>query len=263
MLDINKLSKNHLEWANDHTAFKQLKSGAVRIESPFFDSFNDGLVMYAIQDASSGKITLTDDGWTNENLENHGLYISRSPSRKKILTDQLKSYGVQWVDEELTITGSENDFGQMKVRMLQAMIFVNDMFILAPKHTSNFFFDDLDVYFSSHNIRVLKNASFMGLSGLTHNFEFSIAGTEKIPRKLIKLLSTPNNSVFAKAIFTDIYETKQQQIEPTNFFVILNNRNRKNETKEINPDITELFNQIGAIPVLYTERSQYVDTFSE
>lgn len=263
MLNATELSQQYLNWVTQQTSFKQLNAGTVRIDSPFTDAYQDGLVMYALQSNDPEAITLTDDGWSNENLESHGLFINRSPQRKKMLLDQLATYGVSWQDDCLEITGKLEDFGHLKGNLLQAMIFVNDMFVLAPKQTQTFFFDDVELYFEAHQIRVLKNAAFMGKSGLTHNFEFSIPGTNTIPRKLIKLLSSPNNSTFAKAIFTDIYETRQQQVEPTKFFVFLNDRNRKNDPKTTNGEILSLFERAGATPVPYTERENYTAIFSE
>jgi hypothetical protein len=133
MLDVKDLNAQHLAWARDETILTQLNFGTVKIESPFVASFHDGLVMYATKMADSNTIELTDDGWTNDNLESHGLYLNRSPKRRHDLLNQLHAYGVVWKDEELTITGNKDDFGRLKNQLLQAMIFANDMFILASK----------------------------------------------------------------------------------------------------------------------------------
>lgn len=132
MLDVKDLSAQHLAWAHDETMLTQLNSGTVKIESPFVDSFHDGLVMCATKMADSNTIGLTDGGWTNDNLESHGLYLNRSPD----LLNQLHAYGVVWKDEELNITGNSNDFGRLTNQLLQAMIFVNNMFVLAPEQTA-------------------------------------------------------------------------------------------------------------------------------
>lgn len=137
MLDVKDLSAQHLAWAHDEAMLTQLNSGTVKIESLFVDSFHDGLVMYATKMADSNTIELTDDGWTNDNLESHGLYLNRSPKRSHDLLNQLHAYGVVWKDEELTITGNSNDFGRLTNQLLQAMIFVNNMFVLAPEQTAS------------------------------------------------------------------------------------------------------------------------------
>lgn len=263
VLDAEDLSNRYSDWVKEATSFKQLNTSTVRIDTPFSDNYNDGIVMYAQMVHGSSALLLTDDGWSNENLESHGLYVDRSSRRKQQILTQLASYGVTWNNGKLEITGKLENFGRMKNNLLQAIIFVNDMFVLAPRQTQSYFFEDVDVFFSSHNIRVLKNAAFMGKSGMTHNFEFSIPGSKDVPRKLIKLLSSPNNPVFAKAVFTDIYETKQQQVEPTSFYVFLNDRNKRKEPKELNQDISNLLIQAGATTVPYTKRDNFVNTFKE
>ncbi|WP_415650439.1 hypothetical protein [Schleiferilactobacillus perolens] len=52
------------------------------------------------------------------------------------MLNQLHAYGVVWKDEELNITGNSNDFGRLTNQLLQAMIFVNNMFVLAPEQTA-------------------------------------------------------------------------------------------------------------------------------
>ncbi|ERL64751.1 DUF1828 domain-containing protein [Schleiferilactobacillus shenzhenensis] len=261
MLTIKELSARHLAWAKDKTQLTQLDNDTIKVESPFVDSFNDGLAIYVVPADKDNQIMLTDDGWTNDNLESHGLFLSRSPRRLQDLVQQLRVYGVTFSDYELTITGSQNDFGRLKDRLLQAMIFANDMFTLAPTDTSRYFHEDVEQYFSANSIRTIKNVSYVGASGLTHKFDFAIPGNNRVPMKLIKLLGNPNNPIFAQSIFTDIYETQQQQTEATNYFVFLNNE--KIQSRGLNPDILALFNQVSATPVPFTERQRFLSTFSE
>lgn len=71
------LQKQYLEWHKAKSSFKNLNSKTVRIDVPFLDNFSDEVTMYAIEN-SNNTITLTDDGWTIDNLESLGVYISKS-----------------------------------------------------------------------------------------------------------------------------------------------------------------------------------------
>lgn len=264
MLTAKQSSEEYFKWIRESTTFEDLKSGITRIDVPFLDSSSDEIVMYIVQ-GKNDLITLTDDGWTIDNLESRGVSISRSPKRKSMLTQQLKSYGVNNEDGELTITTTFDRFAASKHRLLQAILFVNDMFMLAPSTTKGLFFDDVSTYFSAHEIRTTKNMSYVGESGLTHKYEFSIPGINKVPMKLIKTMSAPNNSTFAKAILADVEQTRPILSDPSSFYVFLNDKSNKNKDQNIsiNPDILKLFNMNHISPIIFSEREKYVKELSK
>ena len=262
-IDANTLKKQYLNWVNKSFSYEQLNNNIIRIDTPFLDNFSDEVVIYAIPKPNNF-IKLTDDGWTIDNLESQGIYIHRSQKRKRLLETQLKMYGVNLNNDELTISIDITDFPIAKHRLLQAILFVNDMFMLSNNNTKNIFIEDMDKYFFDNNIRVLKNASFVGESGLTHKFDYSIPGLgKKIPDKLIKILSGGNNDVFAKAIVTDVEQTKAElNGKNTVFYTFINDQ--KNDKKiEIRNDILNLFNNSNIHPVLYSDRENVVEEFKQ
>lgn len=130
MLNAEELRKQHLAWYNENTTFENLNDNIVEIEVPFLDNFSDEIEMYAVG-LPNGKIKLTDDGWTLDNLFSKGVDINRSKKRKNILLNQLAGYGISLDDDELTTTVTKEHFAEAKNRLLQAILFVNDMFMLA------------------------------------------------------------------------------------------------------------------------------------
>ncbi|WP_236008241.1 DUF1828 domain-containing protein [Levilactobacillus andaensis] len=259
MIDGKALSDQYYKWIQENTSFKDINSKITRIDEPFLDNDSDEITMYVVQ-KGNGKITLTDDGWTTDNLEGKGVSISRSAKRKKILDQQIKAYGVSYGDDELYINTTIDKFPESKHRLLQAILFVNDMFILASTSVGGIFFEDVSAFFSSHNIRANKNMAYIGASGLTHKYEFSIPGINKIPMKLVKTLSAPNNPMFAKSILADVEQTKPVLEDPSDFYVFINDYNQKKDTiRKVNPDIINLFENNGIRPVLYSNRENYVE----
>ncbi|MCD7133322.1 DUF1828 domain-containing protein [Limosilactobacillus balticus] len=89
---------------------------------------------------------LTDDGWTLNDLEEHGVNIRRSKTRRKIFENEVTSYGVVVSDDELSLTASRSKFLEAKHRLLQAILFVNNMFMLSSTNTTNVFLDDLKIF---------------------------------------------------------------------------------------------------------------------
>lgn len=105
--------------------------------------------------------------------------------------------------------------------------------------------------------------AYIGASGLTHKYDFSIPGIDNIPMKLIKTLASPNNPMFAKSILADVEQTKPVLEDQGDFYVFLNDYNaNKDSTVSVNPDIMRLFKGNGIKPVLYSERENYVEELS-
>ncbi|MGN1272619.1 MAG: DUF1828 domain-containing protein [Lactobacillus sp.] len=261
MLNAEKLRKMHLEWYNQNTSFENLNDNVVAIEVPFLDNFSDEVEMYAVGQ-KNGLIKLTDDGWTLDNLLSRGVDINRSKKRKNILINQLKGYGISLDDDELTTTVDINHFAEAKNRLLQAILFTNDMFMLAHNNTSSIFVEDVGNFLTANDIRATANVAFYGNSGMTFKFEYLINGIKDIPTRLIKTLSVPNNSVFAKAILTDITEARKIRKNDdmlTDYYVFVNDiDNSQKALRSVKPEITSMFKDNNIKPVLYSERDTVI-----
>lgn len=239
-----------------------MNDNVVAIDVPFLDNFSDEIEMYAVGQ-KNGLIKLTDDGWTLDNLLSRGVDINRSKKRKAILINQLRGYGISLLDDELTTTVDINHFAEAKNRLLQAILFANDMFMLARNNTSPVFVEDVGEFLTENNIRATANVAFYGVSGMTFKFEYLIAGIKDIPTRLIKTLSVPNNSVFAKSILTDITEARKirkNDTTLTDYYVFVNDiDNSQKALKSVKPEITSMFKDNGVKPVLYSKRNEVVE----
>lgn len=261
-MNAKELSDAYIRWYKKQLSFEDIKDNIVQIDLPFTDSFNDEIAIYAIE-KKDGRIQLTDDGWTINGLEEHGVSISRSKNRKNILNRQVKNYGINVVDDELTITVQPDKFPEAKHRLLQAILFVNDMFMLASPNISNLFIEDMKLFFETNNIRATQGVSFMGNSGLSHKFDFLISGFKEIPTRLIKTLSVSNNdTIIAKSILTDITQTRMIRENATNYYVFINDLDKNKQKINVNPDIISLFTQNDIKPVKYTERNKVIQELS-
>lgn len=112
---------------------------------------------------------LTDDGWTLDNLLSRGININKSKKRKTILINQLRGYGISLIDDELTTIVDINHFAEAKNRLLRAILFTNDMFMLALNNTGFIFVEDVGEFLTANNIRATANVAFYGNSGMALN----------------------------------------------------------------------------------------------
>ncbi|WP_263851634.1 DUF1828 domain-containing protein, partial [Limosilactobacillus reuteri] len=103
---------------------------------------------------------ITADGWTLNNLEEHGVNIRRSKTRRNIFENEVASYGVVVSDDEFSLTASKSKFSEAKYRLLQASLFVNNLFMLSSPHTTNVFLEALKIYCEINTLLSTKNVSF-------------------------------------------------------------------------------------------------------
>ena len=81
MNNSNTLKKIFFDWLLKEYQFNDLEKNFVEISTPFLDNDFDHIVLYA-EFLSDGRVTLTDDGWTINNLKSHGVSFSNRSTYK-------------------------------------------------------------------------------------------------------------------------------------------------------------------------------------
>lgn len=254
MIKSENLKKVYNDWVSTEFNYKDVEANLIRIDTPFFDRHNDSLILYA-QINADDSITLTDGGYVIDDLSANGVFLLRSPQRKEVLTRQLLSYGVSLNSEtsELYLKSNLDNFPNNKHRLLQAMLFTNDMFMLNKKQSSKVFLEDVANFLEKNNIRAFQNASFIGASGMSHKFEFSIPGIREIPDRLIKTLNVPNNDMYAKALTADVNNTLEVLSRPTTFYTFIND-----SEKEIKTDVASLLEHEDIKIIPFSEKEKFI-----
>lgn len=112
MINAEELSKIY----QNSIKFTDVSAGIIKINTPFLDSFNDEIAIYAIDDSGTGSITLTDDGWTIDSLESRGIYLSVFDRK------QLEKYGVVENNGALQISTTLEDFPTAEYKLLHVML---------------------------------------------------------------------------------------------------------------------------------------------
>ncbi|MGA3168135.1 MAG: DUF1828 domain-containing protein, partial [Terriglobia bacterium] len=101
---------------------------ACELTTPFLDRHNDHLQVYAIR--HNGNIVLSDDGYILSDLRTSGLEVD-TPKRKMVLDGVLNGLGVRVENNQLIVEASTKNLGQRLHSLVQAMLAVNDMFVMA------------------------------------------------------------------------------------------------------------------------------------
>ncbi|MGD0094473.1 MAG: DUF1828 domain-containing protein [Planctomycetota bacterium] len=213
--ECEKLIGDYLRWLKEELRVSELED-ACRIATPFLDRHNDEVEIYAQK--QKGGILLTDDGYTLSDLESCGMTFS-TEKRNVLLTAILNGFGVKIVDDELQVLATPQDFPQKKHNLVQAMLAVNDMFVMAEPHVLSLFKDDVKSFLEQNSIPVFPDFKLSGRSGFDHKFDF---GLPKTPRKPERLLQAINNLTkdqalsFAFAV-ADVRVIRAEQLQAYTF----------------------------------------------
>jgi hypothetical protein len=246
--ECSKLVAAYLAWLKAKIAVKEI-NGVCEITTPFVDRHNDRLQIYLTK--KDGKLLLSDDGFIISDLETSGCRLDTT-HRKDILNTILAGYGVHQENDELVIEAREDNFAQKKHSLLQAMLAVNDMFMIATGRVSSLFFEDVSHFLEENDIRNTSAVDFTGKSGFIQRFDFVIPKSRKKPERIIRAINHPTRDNATSLIFAwnDIRE-----VRPPNALVyaVLND-----SEEQTNPDVLSAFQQYDVRPILWSQRQEYL-----
>jgi len=246
-IDINSLIDEYLRFLKSNIDAREIdKEGWVEITTPFLDRHNDYLQIYVKRE--NGSLFLTDGGWTVSDLVLSGLNLTSR--RKDLIRIMVRGAGVQFNEEtyELYTRASVRDFPEKKHRLLQAMLSVDDLFVLTPGRVKSFFFEDVRSYLEANGIRFVPSVIIAGRTQFNHRFDFVIPYSESKPERLIKLLNNPTRQKVELIIFAyqDIREAGTREFQG---IVMMNDMGR-----EIKTEIIEALTNYDVLPILWSER---------
>src|SRR5208282_6481877 len=125
-VDCQKLIDSYVDWLRQALSVEEV-GGACELTTPFLDRHNDHLQVYAIR--HNGNIVLSDDGYILSDLRTSGLEVD-TPKRKMVLDSVLNGLGVRVENNQLIVEASTKNLEQRLHSLVQAMLAVNDIFVM-------------------------------------------------------------------------------------------------------------------------------------
>lgn len=248
---IDNSIQDYYNWLKDNTiVHKDERTGWTSISTPFIGLFNDSIEIYA--KLEHGKLVLSDDGLTLNNLELAGSPVARSTKRKEWMEMVLLNYGVSLRDNELQITGSEKDFPQKKHNLICAISEISDMAMMAKHTVSSMFIEDVKAYLDEQNIIYTPQFIAKGSTGIEFNFDFQIAGRSK--ELVIKSFNSLNKMNVPNFLFGwDDIKPAREKISGKELLGLAIINNVDKETKQ---EYLEALERKGAKIILWDQRHQ-------
>ncbi|RRG09839.1 MAG: DUF1828 domain-containing protein [Lactobacillus sp.] len=180
-LPTNKLLDAYTVWLREQYTIKSLDI-ADEITTPFVNSIGDNMRIY-VQPLSKNKIKISDDGITLEDLELTGVEISNY--RKKIIDSVKSQFSIDQFDDVLSVSGSINDFPEMKQRLTNAILMINDLVYTKKKNIESLFFEEVYNYLEENDFGGLPKYTFEGQSGVPYTTNYVIPAKYNRPMRII------------------------------------------------------------------------------
>jgi hypothetical protein len=187
-----------------------------KIATPFLDRHNDEIEIYV--EKRNGGLLLTDDGYTLSDLESSGMTFS-TEKRKGHLTAILNGFGVKLEGDELHVPATLQDFPQKKHSLMQAMLAVNDMFVMGEEHVLSLFKEDVQKFLESNGIPVFPDFKLSGRSGFDHKFDFGLPKTQRRPQRVLQAINnlTKDQALSFAFAVADVRVIRTEQLQDFTF----------------------------------------------
>ena len=246
MPEIDDLVARYHTWLRDRTVLKRIGPWT-EITTPFLDRHNDCIQIYVRKDGSG--LTLTDDGYTLNDLEMSGCSLE-SPKRKEMLRTTLNGFGVRQVDGALQVNATADNFALRKHSLIQAILAVNDLFYLAFPTIKSLFLEDVTAWLDGSGVRYIPRVKIPGKSGFDHVFDFAIPKSATQPERLLKAVTNPSRDSVQGIAFAWL-DTQSERPANAQAFAILNDNDRP-----VAAAVTDAFTAYGIAPLLWSERDR-------
>ncbi len=246
--ECEQLIEEYVEWLRKGLSIESLEK-ACELTTPFLDRHNDHLQIYAVK--KNGKIVLTDDGYILSDLRTSGVELI-TQKRKAILESVLNGFGVRLEGKQLMVEASQRNIGRRLHILIQAMLAVNDMFVMAQPRVAGFFWEDVRTFFDEHDVRYSPRVKIAGRSGFDHAIDFLIPKSKTCPERLIQTINAPNKSTIEVCLFA-LGDTREVRGEKSEAYAFLND-----QKGEIGGDVIEALEAYEVKPTLWSRREEYV-----
>lgn len=246
------LIDSYIQWLRKGLSVEHLEQ-ACELTTPFLDRHNDHLQIYATR--QNGAILLSDDGYILSDLRTSGLDI-RTPKRKAVLEAMLRGFGVRVEGKQLVVEASQKNLGQRIHSLIQAMLAVNDMFVMAQPRVASFFWEDVKTFFDDHDIRYNPRVKLTGHTGFDHAIDFLIPHSKTRPERIVQAINAPDRNTISSYLFS-LSDTRGARGQQSEAYAFLNNQERS-----IGGDVLEALEAYEVKPVFWSQRDQYVQTLA-
>ncbi|WP_410563844.1 DUF1828 domain-containing protein [Amycolatopsis sp. cmx-4-61] len=248
------LISSYHTWLRERVSTEVMDNRTTELTTPFLDRHNDYIQVYAEQE-SSGSYLLTDDGYIISELRSSGVE-SRGTRREELFHRLLAGYGITLKGSELQTRATNNDLGQRLHSLIQAMLSIDDMFVLSQPTIEKLFIEDVAKFLDDCDIRYTPAAKFAGKSGLDHLVDFVIPKSKTAPERFLHVVNSPRRDRIENILFA-INDTREARRGDTSSLALINDTKR-----EVSTETIEAFKRYDVVAQPWSDREELVETLA-
>jgi len=243
-----QLLESYVQWLRQGMSVAEIE-GVCEITTPFLDRHNDHLQIY-VETTQTG-LRLTDDGYILTDLRASGIDVLSSTKRCQILATVTAGFGVGVEQSELVAHASEHDFARKKHNLLQAMLAVNDMFVLARSTVTSVFREDVERFLFDHDVRFSPAIGIPGRSGLDQHFHLVIPASRTHPERLVESVNKLDRQRLPSLVFqwTDVRPNRPG----SEMLVFLN------DDEGLRDDLVSALRTYDISPIAWSRRDEHLE----
>lgn len=213
----------YLRWLRERLSEEALAEDLTVVTTPFLDRHNDHLQIY-VERRRPDSFVLTDDGYIIAELKSAGVE-TRGPRREELLGEILRAHGVHLEDGELQVEAPATRLGPAAHNLLQAMLSLDDLFVLAQPKVQEIFFEDVAGFLDEHDVRYTPRVKFAGKSGLDHLVDFVIPRSKGAPERVLQLVTSPRRDRIDSLLFAAA-DTRINRGREVRYVALVNDRQK-------------------------------------
>lgn len=246
-IHIDNLLDTYVSWLREQIYASDI-GACYEVTTPFIDRHNDLLQLYVKE--LSGNIEISDAGYIIRDLAMSGCDLD-TEKRQEIFKTTLAGFGVRCEQDVLRVIADETDFAIKQNNLIQAMLSVNDMFMLAAPNVQNIFLEDIELWLNDINATFTTNKKVTGRTGYEHVFDFHMPAKSGTPSRYIQALNQPRRDLAESLVFKwlDIHNAPPD-VETA--YAVLNDQDKKPSS-----DIVRALSSYGIQPILWSEREWF------
>ncbi|WP_433243445.1 DUF1829 domain-containing protein [Actinomadura nitritigenes] len=229
---------------------KKLDDDVTELTTPFLDRHNDNLQIYA-ERTGDDLYLLSDDGYIVTELKSSGVepYGSR---RSEMVRELLSGHGVVLDRGELVVEASASELGQRAHSLVQAMLSLDDMFVLAQPRVATVFWEDVNRFLDDQDVRYSPHVKFAGKSGLDHLIDFLVPKSKKAPERIVQVVNNPRRDRIDSLLFTatDIRSARSHEVS---YYAVLNDNRKK-----VPPEVISALQAYDITPEPWSDRERLI-----